>query len=94
MITLVWQPAFERDLKRRLRRDPSLRIDIERALRQLADDPFHPSFRSHKLKGKLSGTWACSVAYDLRIIFEPSQNPSTGEDELLLLAIGTHDEVY
>jgi mRNA-degrading endonuclease YafQ of YafQ-DinJ toxin-antitoxin module len=45
-----------------------------------------------KLKGKLSGSWACTVTYDLRIIFEFVRE---GEDDaILLMEIGTHDEVY
>ena len=91
---LVWSSAFTRALKRRLRCQPDLRSSIEKTLRQLATDPFHPTLHSHKLKGDLIGTWACSVAYDLRIIFEFIENVETGEEEILLLAVGTHDEVY
>ncbi len=94
MTTLVWSPAFTRTLKRKIRRSPKLRDRVEQTLRQLVEDPFHPSLRSHKLKGNLAGVWACSVTYDLRIIFEFSQNPQSGEEEIFLLAIGTHDEVY
>ncbi|NET83056.1 MAG: plasmid stabilization protein [Moorea sp. SIO1F2] len=50
--------------------------------------------RTHKLKGKLSGAWACSVEYDCRLIFNFEQNPDTLEEEILLIDIGTHDEVY
>jgi mRNA-degrading endonuclease YafQ of YafQ-DinJ toxin-antitoxin module len=91
---LVWSSAFTRALKRRLRRQPELRGLIEKTLRQLAADPFHPLLHSHKLKGDLMGTWSCSVAYDLRIIFEFVENADTGEEELFLLTVGTHDEVY
>ena len=94
MTTLVWSKAFARNLRRRLRRDPNLRKSIEKTLRQLAGDPFHPSLHTHRLKGELEGTWACSVAYDLRILFEFVENPDSGEEELLLLTVGTHDEVY
>lgn len=94
MIPLVWSSAFSRALKRRIRRDPELRDRVEQTLRQLADDPYHPSLRSHKLKGALAGTWACRVTYDLRIIFEFVQNPESGQEEILLLTVGTHDEVY
>ena len=42
--------------------------------------------------GDLAGLWACSVAYDLRIVFEVVQD---GEAESILLqSVGTHDEVY
>jgi mRNA-degrading endonuclease YafQ of YafQ-DinJ toxin-antitoxin module len=49
---------------------------------------------SHKLKGELAGAWACTVDYDKRILFEFSQKPESGEEEILLLTMGTHDEVY
>ncbi|MHC5600092.1 MAG: type II toxin-antitoxin system RelE/ParE family toxin [Nostoc sp.] len=50
--------------------------------------------QTHKLKGKLSGAWACSVDHDCRIVFNFVQNIESGEEELLLIDIGTHDEVY
>ena len=94
MIPLIWSSAFSRDVKRRIRRNPELRSRVEQTLRQLAEDPFYPSLQSHKLKGALAGTLACSVTYDLRIVFEFRQNPQSGQEEILLLAFGSHDEVY
>ncbi len=94
MTTLVWSSSFTRALKRKTRRRSHLRERIEETLRQLAEDPFHPSLRTHKLTGELSGTWACSVSYDVRILFEFEQHPESGEEEIFLLTIGTHDEVY
>jgi len=77
-----------------VRRQPKLRVEIEWTLHQVAKDPFHPMLHSHKLKGELIGAWACTVDYDNRILFEFSQNPESGEEEILLLTMGTHDEVY
>jgi mRNA-degrading endonuclease YafQ of YafQ-DinJ toxin-antitoxin module len=34
------------------------------------------------------------VDYDNRILFEFVQNPESDEEEILLLTLGTHDEVY
>jgi mRNA-degrading endonuclease YafQ of YafQ-DinJ toxin-antitoxin module len=48
--------------------------------------------RVHKLRGPLAGCWACNVGYDLRIVFEHVQHE--GQQAFLLLALGTHDEVY
>jgi addiction module RelE/StbE family toxin len=73
MTSLFWSSSFVRALKRKTRRRPDLRESIEQTLRQLADDPFHPSLRTHKLTGELSGTWACSVSYDMRILFESAE---------------------
>ncbi len=83
-----------RTLKRKVKRQPDIRNQVEQALRQLADDPFYPSLHTHKLTGQLSGTWACSVGYNSRILFEFVQNPESGDEEILLLTIGSHDEVY
>jgi addiction module RelE/StbE family toxin len=91
---LVWSTAFVRAFKRAAKRSPELRERTERALHLLAEDPFHPALHSHKLKGELSGAWACAVDYDNRILFELVRGPESDEEEILLLTIGTHDEVY
>lgn len=91
---LVWSTSFLRALKRKIRRDSDLRDQVGQTLRRLAEDPFHPLLRTHKLTGSLSGTWACRVNYDIRILFEFAQHPDSGDEEILLLTVGTHDEVY
>ena len=93
-MNLIWTSSFVRAPKGETRRRPHLRERIEETLRRLTDDPFHPSLRTHKLTGQLSGTWACSVSYDIRILFEFVENPESSEEEILLLTVGTHDEVY
>lgn len=68
------------------------RHSYARPLIRLEADAFDPPLRTHKLKGQWGESWACSVAYDLRIVFrfvEPDGAPS-----ILLQALGTHDEVY
>jgi addiction module RelE/StbE family toxin len=91
---LVWSTSFVRVLKKVLRRRPELRSRVEQALEQLQEDPFAPALRSHKLKGDLEGTWACTVDYEYRILFEFVLNVETQEEDVLLLTVGTHDEVY
>ncbi len=58
----------------------------------LSDDAFHPQLRTHKLKGVMTGSWACSVTYDLRIVFEFVEYK--GKEAILLQTIGSYDEVY
>jgi mRNA-degrading endonuclease YafQ of YafQ-DinJ toxin-antitoxin module len=67
-------------------------VSIAASLEQLSADAAHPSLRTHKLRGPLAGCWACSAGYDLRIVFE--YTPHDGKEAILLLAFGTHDEVY
>jgi mRNA-degrading endonuclease YafQ of YafQ-DinJ toxin-antitoxin module len=58
----------------------------------MEENVFDPRLRTHKLNGDLSGIWARSGGYDVRIVFRFIQ---TADTELIaLLSIGTHDEVY
>ena len=93
MKNLVFTSSFKRAFKTIIKRKPELKQKIENKLRLLANNPFEPSLRTHKLKGKLSNSWSCSVEYDCRIIFDFVKN-SNLEEEILLIDIGTHDEVY
>lgn len=93
MRRLVWSNTFLRAYTTAIRRHPHLKPDIEAVLRLLVGDPFEPRLRSHKLKGQLEGTWACSIGYDMRLIFEFVIGASK-EDDNLLIEMGTHDEVY
>ncbi|MGG6263473.1 type II toxin-antitoxin system RelE/ParE family toxin [Leptolyngbya sp. AN03gr2] len=91
---LVWSNAFSRKLKRLLRQNPQMKTQIEQTLEQLAIDPFDPKLGTHKLKGDLSNCWSCSINYSDRIIFQFVENPETAVEEILLLTLGSHDEVY
>ncbi|MEH2348962.1 MAG: plasmid stabilization system protein [Nostoc sp.] len=51
---IAWTPKSLRAFKRILRKSPDFRSLIEKTLCQLAEDPFHPSLHTHKLKGDLS----------------------------------------
>ncbi len=94
MRKLVWDNSFRRAFKKQTRNNPKLKTQIFQVLEQLATDPFQPSLKTHKLKGSLEGLWACWVEYDSRIIFLFEGDPEGGEDVILLVDIGSHNEVY
>ena len=94
MKKLVSTPRFEKAFRKFARRNLPLQQKIEDALAQLGDDAFAVSLGTHKLEGKLSGTLACSCGYDCRILFKFDRDEETEEDVILLLDVGTHDEVY
>jgi addiction module RelE/StbE family toxin len=89
-----WTPKSLRSFKRLIRKNPNVRLLIERTLQQLAEDPFHSTLRTHKLKGDLSNVWSCSIDYNYRILFEFVEDPEDKEEAILLLNLGSHDEVY
>lgn len=90
--TLLRSPAFARDLRNWLKSHPDAAEPIEAALEQMSADSAHPSLRTHKLRGPLTGCWASSAGYDLRVVFQYVQ--FAGAEAILLLALGTHDQVY
>ncbi|MBE9227720.1 type II toxin-antitoxin system mRNA interferase toxin, RelE/StbE family [Phormidium sp. LEGE 05292] len=93
-MTLVWDNSFRRAFKRLVRKNPQLREKIFEVLEVLDADPFFPSLKSHKLRGNLDGLWACWVEYNCRIIFSLVTDEESGEELIVLIDIGSHDEVY
>jgi mRNA interferase YafQ len=91
---VVWSSGFTRSFKKITKRNSQLKEQITEVLILLAEDPFTPSLKSHKLTGNLEGLWSCSVAYDYRIVFEFSEEGDVLEMFVLLLNVGTHDKVY
>lgn len=95
MRELVWDSSFRRAVRRRTRNKPDLTERILQVLEKLALDPFDPVLRTHKLRGQLEGLWACWVEYDCRIVFTFEPDPRPHRDDLIVLVdLGSHDEVY
>jgi len=63
-------------------------------LELLAQDAFDPRLKTHKLRGQLEGLWACWVEYDCRIVFGFEPDPESNKDMIVLVDIGTYEEVY
>ena len=87
-------PSFKRAYRKFAKNNRQLQAKIDEALVKMGDDVFATSLRTHKLSGNLGWLYACSCGYDCRIVFEFVTHPETGEQELLLVDIGTHDDVY
>ena len=60
----------------------------------MAENIADPRLKTHRLSGQLAGLHANSVAYDCRIVFIRQKHLKTGAETLLLINIGTHEEVY
>jgi addiction module RelE/StbE family toxin len=89
MISIDFSKSFQRALKRVIRNNKISEDDFFEKLDMFADNPFEPKLRTHKLSGKMKHLWAFSLGYDLRVVFIFEE-----EDKVLLIDIGTHDEVY
>ncbi len=75
-----------------MKKQPELAPNIKATLVALSQDPFQPQLKTHKLKGHLKDCHACSVGYDLRIVFKFVEHEE--QQAILLQTIGSHDEVY
>ncbi len=85
---------FSKRFKKLLRKNPHIQGKVQQVLEFLQQDPFTATLETHKLKGKLDGKYACTVSFDLRIVFVFEISLETEVAPILLLDIGTHDEVY
>jgi mRNA-degrading endonuclease YafQ of YafQ-DinJ toxin-antitoxin module len=94
MRELVLTPRFERSFRRVVGKHPAVRAQIEATLRRMTADINDPRLKTHHLSGHLAGLHACTVNYDCRIVFSKQKRPKTDAEVLILVNIGTHDEVY
>lgn len=90
MYTLVWTVGFTRSAEKFNERHRELRHKFAAVLRDLECDPFQPHLRYHHLSGKLKGVQAVSITHEYRITL----TVLITEKEIILLDIGSHDEVY
>lgn len=73
--------------KKILKKYPNLSEKVDKQLELFITNPKHPSLRLHKISGKQK-YWSISLTGDLRILF------SYIKKGILLINIGTHEEVY
>ncbi len=62
---------------------------VRATLEILEQHPDHPALHTHPLHGSKRGMYAITVQYDLRILYAKHE-----QNILLMLTVGTHDEVY
>jgi mRNA-degrading endonuclease YafQ of YafQ-DinJ toxin-antitoxin module len=90
VFTLVTTEYFLRRARTFLRKHPDLRERFAQVVDDLKQDPFAPHLAYHHLGGKLKGVQAVSLTDSYRITL----TIVIAEKEIILLDIGSHDEVY
>ena len=89
MIKAAWDQGFKRSYKKRVKNNSRLKKKFWGKMESFLENPFIPQLRTHKLSGQLAGLWAFSIDDDCRIVFE-----FIDKDQVLLIDVGSHDEVY
>ena len=90
MYAITTPERFLRQARRFFNKHPDLRPRFAKVLADLQDDPFQPSLALHPLGGKLAGCHAVRLTYGYRITL----TLLISETEIILLDIGSHDDVY
>ncbi len=87
---LVYSDNFVKKTQKLIKKNPPLKNKIYKTFELLENNPFYPSLRLHKLKGNLKEYYSISIDMGYRIIIDFIIK----EDQIILLDIGPHDEVY
>ncbi|MDD5359137.1 MAG: type II toxin-antitoxin system mRNA interferase toxin, RelE/StbE family [Sulfurovaceae bacterium] len=87
---IVQTDAYRKKLVKFFKKHSDLLGQYAKTIKLLELDPFHPSLRLHKLQGKLGEYYSVSITMKYRVILEIIIK----DKELMLLDIGSHDDVY
>jgi mRNA-degrading endonuclease YafQ of YafQ-DinJ toxin-antitoxin module len=69
--------------------DSSLKEEVKEKIELFRNEKNHVRLKTYKLKGSLKNTYAFTVNYQIRIVFE-----FEGKKRANLLYVGSHDELY
>ena len=87
---LVFPESYIRRARKFLRKHPEIHGQYRKCLELLELDPYHPSLRLHSLRGNLDGLSSVSINISYRIVLELIIEGN----EILLINIGKHEQVY
>lgn len=89
MYVITTPQQFLHQAHKFFRKHPDLKPRFAKVLNDLQHDPFQPGLGLHPLSGKLAGCHAVSLTYSYRITL----TLLITDKEIVLLDIGSHDEV-
>lgn len=81
--------TFKKKAAKFLKKHPDMTDRYVKTMRLMQENPFHPSLRLHKLRGKLSDYHSVSIDISYRITIDFLIT----ESAIILIDIGTHDDV-
>jgi len=87
---VIYTKSYLKRATKFAKRHPDLLAQYEKALKLLELNPFHPSLRLHRLSGSLSDLHSISINISYRITLEFLIE----DGKIILVNIGSHDEVY
>lgn len=90
MYTIVETKQYQKKLDKFIKRHSDLLQRYVKTIHTLEKDPHHPSLRLHPLRGRMAQYYSVSINMSYRIVI----NFMIKDNKIILLDIGSHDEVY
>ncbi len=90
MYQLIFTETYLKREKEFIEKHKELISVYKKILRLIELNPNHPSLRLHKLKGKFKEVYSVSITMQYRITLKFS----VVDNEIILIDIGHHEEVY
>jgi proteic killer suppression protein len=90
MYRIVFTESYDKKAGRFMKQHPDLKKQYVKTLELLEANPFHPSLRLHRLKGRLNKLHSVSINLAYRIVIEFIIQ----DDMIIPIDIGSHEEVY
>jgi len=87
---LSWTSTFVKATKKFFKKHPKLKYDFKDLLTQLQEDPFQQRLKLYPLKGRHKEKYSVSLIYSYRVVLYLE----IVNREIILLDIGSHDDVY
>jgi addiction module RelE/StbE family toxin len=91
-VKILQTSKYQKDVVKLVAGNKQLLSKLLEVYKMLEEDIFNPRLRTHKLKGEFEGKWACSLTYNIRIVFKFTT--VNNEKIIELLTVGSHDVVY
>ena len=87
---VIYTKSYLKRATKFAKRHPDILAQYEKALKLLELNPFHPSLRLHRLSGSLSDLHSISINISYRITLEFLIE----DGKIILVNVGSHDEIY
>jgi mRNA-degrading endonuclease YafQ of YafQ-DinJ toxin-antitoxin module len=87
---LIYPDSYAKRARKFLKKHPEVHSQYRKTLEILELNPHHPSLRLHRLQGRLSDLSSVSINMSYRIVLEMFIQ----ENDIILVDIGHHDQVY
>jgi len=90
MYKILEPKSYQKKLVKFFKKHKNLLKRYEKVIFLLEANPYHPSLRLHKLQGKLKEYYSVSLDMEYRVIIDFI----IVDEEIILIDIGSHDDVY